>query len=353
MTIPLGGPRSPAASGRGPGGRAKPPARRRARARLRGLALALALVLAGAACGPAPAREPVRAGAGAERGSLRYDTVRSRALRGNPPGDPPEREVVVYLPPGYHASPGLRYPVVYLLHGFDGDGRQFLAPPFSLPSALDSLLAAGAIEPMIVVLPDGRNRSAGSFFANTRAMGRWGDFVAREVVEWVDGEYRTVAEREGRGIAGWSMGGFGALALAMDHPDVFGAVYALSPCCLGPEMLRDYGPAHPAWGEILSLRGWEDASGAGFHARLLLAAAAAASPGEGGDPDAGALPLGGRPGGCRPPRPPIHAGAPRRWNRASRRISERCGGSAGSGWTRGTATPSGTSPSPRAASRRR
>lgn len=114
-----------------------------------------------------------------------------------------------------------------------------------LATLMDGLIATGTSKEMIVVVPNGRNAYFGSFYTNSPVTGGWEDFVARELVRWVDGNFRTVAAAESRGIAGHSMGGYGAIMLGMKHPDVFGAFYALSPCCVGLE--GDLGPENQAW----------------------------------------------------------------------------------------------------------
>lgn len=262
------------------------------------LRLAAALLLASCAPAAAPPRgDAAPAAAPATRaGVVVRDTVRSTALRGNPLGDAADRAVAVYLPPSYAASPARRYPVVYLLHGFDGDPDQWAGERMRLPAAMDSLAAAGAVREMIVVMPDGRNALGGSFFADTKAAGRWEDFLVREVVGHVDRRFRTVPGAAGRGIAGWSMGGHAALRLAGSHPEVFGAAYALSPCCLG-DLWADLSPDGEAglrvWVEADAVRDRGALGRAGFGARLALAMGAMASP-DAGEPLGIALPF--RPG---------------------------------------------------------
>ncbi len=247
-------------------------------------AVCLLALLLPAACAPAASpsgREDAPAVAAAPGGTVVRDTVRSAALRGNPLGDPADRAVAVYLPPSYAASPARRYPAVYLLHGFDGGPDQWAGERMRLPRVMDSLVAAGAVREMIVVMPDGGNALGGSFFANTPATGRWEDFLVREVVRHVDGRYRTVPGAAGRGIAGWSMGGHAALRLGAAHPEVFGAAYGLSPCCLG-DLWADLSPDGEAglkvWTEAGAVRDREALARAGFGARLALAIGAMAAP---------------------------------------------------------------------------
>jgi S-formylglutathione hydrolase FrmB len=91
----------------------------------------------------------------------------------------------------------------------------------------------------------GKNAYIGSFYTNSPVTGNWEDFIYRDVVAYVDSNFRTLARPSSRGIAGHSMGGFGATSIAMKHSDVFGALYALSPCCMGME--GDFSEANPAW----------------------------------------------------------------------------------------------------------
>lgn len=149
----------------------------------------------------------------------------SEALRGNPLGDPHVREIPVYLPPSY-AEGTRRYPVVYWLHGFTGIGlssinRSLWTP--SLPQLMDRVIRDGAPE-AILVMPDGATRYGGSQYLNSPATGRYEDHIITELVPYIDRTYRTKASRNHRGVVGKSSGGYGALVLAMRHPEVFGGV---------------------------------------------------------------------------------------------------------------------------------
>ena len=160
---------------------------------------------------------------------VREDVVHSQALEGNLADYSPDRRVWVYLPEGYQQSTE-HYPVLYWLHAADGHGKFS-----SLYSHLDELVEADVIKPMIVVTPD-----AGlSFYANSSATGNWEDFIAGELVDYIDRTYRTIPRVAARGIAGYSMGGGGALRLAMRHPDLFCAVYAMSPGGVGLVDIQD------------------------------------------------------------------------------------------------------------------
>jgi S-formylglutathione hydrolase len=162
--------------------------------------------------------------------------VPAPALAGNLLGDPTRQHVFVYLPPSYKKEAAKRYPTLYLLHGYTGRPEDWIKDAYqgmSLQSEMDSLIAKGISAEMIVVVPNGRNAYLGSFYMNSEVTGNWEDYIVRDVVKYVDGRYRTLARSTSRGIAGHSMGGYGAFMIAMKHPDIFGATYALSPCCLG------------------------------------------------------------------------------------------------------------------------
>jgi enterochelin esterase-like enzyme len=130
----------------------------------------------------------------------------------------------VYLPPDYYHSQK-HYPVLYMLHGAGGNYTEWTDS--FLPEQADRLMAAGEIPPMIVVMPDGGGQT---YWANWSEGGpRWGDYMTDDVVSTIDQRYRTLPNASSRAIGGLSMGGLGALNLALQHPDVFGVVGAHSP----------------------------------------------------------------------------------------------------------------------------
>jgi len=151
--------------------------------------------------------------------------LESRVLRGNALGDPHVRRVTVCLPPGY-AESDRRYPVVYLLssHGSTGQAMLNWRPwDVTVQEQIDALIAVGQVGPMIVVLPDMWTRFGGSQYVNSVGMGQYEDYLIDEVIPLVDARYRTLPEREHRGVLGRSSGGFGAITQAMHHPEIFGA----------------------------------------------------------------------------------------------------------------------------------
>ncbi|MGQ9922195.1 MAG: alpha/beta hydrolase [Desulfobacca sp.] len=161
----------------------------------------------------------------------------SPALVGNLLDDPAQREVTIYLPPQYDAEPSRRFPVIYLLHGFKAKNHHWTKPAgpgqgLQLQELADALIAEGRISPLIIVMPDGSNAYGGSFYLNSPVTGHWEDYISRDLVAYVDRTYRTIPQAAARGVAGHSMGGYGAFLLGLRHPEVFGAIYALSPACL-------------------------------------------------------------------------------------------------------------------------
>jgi len=158
--------------------------------------------------------------------SIRVLCHESEVLRGNPCGDPTERDLWVYLPPGYDDDEERRYPVLWCLVGYTGVGGMAVpgnhwAP--GLPARLDRMIAAGH-PPAIVAFPDCFTRWGGSQYLNSLALGRYEDYVCDELVPFVDRTFRTVASGPARGVFGKSSGGYGALRLAMRRPGFFGAV---------------------------------------------------------------------------------------------------------------------------------
>lgn len=208
--------------------------------------------------------------------------VPAPSLRGNLLGDSARRAVSVYLPPEYSTQSGRRFPVIYLLHGFSADHKAFIRGAYqdlNVRISMDSLIGAGKAQPMIVVTPNARNRFDGSFYANSPTTGNWEDFVAKDLVRHIDRRYRTLAKASSRGVAGHSMGGYGALNLGMRHPDVFSAVYALSPCCLSAARSDLSIPGRvEIWKKVLAARDTSDIKAAGFHGNIFMALAAVYSP---------------------------------------------------------------------------
>ncbi|NLT12077.1 MAG: esterase family protein [Clostridiaceae bacterium] len=149
-------------------------------------------------------------------------------------GDSGIRQLFVYLPPNYFESEE-SYPVVYYFHGFGESAGAFLR---EAKGFLDNYFNAGE-KPFIMVEVPGGGSTVGSFYVNSPASGNWEDFVIDDVIPYVDSNYRTLPQAESRGICGFSMGGFGAMNLALRHPDIFAAVYAMSPGIMKDDALAE------------------------------------------------------------------------------------------------------------------
>ncbi len=159
-------------------------------------------------------------------GDVAIGFVRSEALAGNPLGDPPERPVVVYRPPAYDAEGSRRYPALYVLHGYTGDAAALLsARPWetNVLQWADRLIGRREMAPALVVLVDGFTRLGGSQYVDSIHNGGYATYTVRDVVGYVDGNYRTIRSEGGRAVLGKSSGGFGAMHLVLEHPGVFGA----------------------------------------------------------------------------------------------------------------------------------
>jgi S-formylglutathione hydrolase FrmB len=184
-------------------------------------------------------------------GRMTTHEIESSALARNLLGDPAVGRFEIYTPRSYSKTTKRRYPVLYLLHGVLGTSADWTQPGYqgmTIQGVMDSLTAAGPLREMIVVVPTGKNAYGGSYYSNSPVIGNWEDFIAHELVAWVDSHYRTIPTAASRGIAGHSMGGFGTIIMAMRHADVFGAAYAMSPCCLA--VIEDISAKNEVWRRI-------------------------------------------------------------------------------------------------------
>jgi S-formylglutathione hydrolase FrmB len=251
-----------------------------------GCALGLALVVVTAGCSARPpAGEPARppeqagdpaAGAAAAAAAASPSRVVTERIRSEALGV--EKVVVVYLPRGYDAQPARRWPVFYYLHGLGGNETNWVEGG-KLGAAADELGLAA-----IVVMPDGDDGfyvdspakidydrcmkdGTGLFVQATQPRDttcvrarRYESYITKDLVGWADTRYRTIASRDGRAIAGLSMGGFGAMALALRHPDMFAAAASHS----GAIALLFGGPRPFAPGkstQLTDVSGWGNAVG--------------------------------------------------------------------------------------------
>ncbi len=222
---------------------------------------------------PVPGAKPV---------AVEHIKIHGAALEGNLEGDAVDRDAFVFLPPSYAKDKHRRYPVVYALHGFSIGAEQW-THEIHVPQTIEGAFAQGAKE-FIVVLPDSKTLHNGSMYSSSVTTGNFEMYVAHDVVAYIDAHYRTIPNRSARGLVGHSMGGYGASRIGMKHPDVFGSLYIMSPCCMSPMGNRQVnrtngGPQMPdlekALAEIKSPADYEKLP---FGLRAQLASAAAWAP---------------------------------------------------------------------------
>jgi len=212
------------------------------------------------------------------KGTKERIQIYSHAIEGNLVGDPAERDVTVYLPPSYLTNPDRHYPVLYMLHGFtDSDSQWFGWEEhwINLHEVIDAALAEGRSKEMIVVMPNAYNRFKGSMYSSSVTIGDWESFVARELVQYIDSHFRTIPRASSRGLAGHSMGGYGTIRLGMKYPEVWSAIYLMSPCCMDGTMLETSPQMMKSVEEIVTV---DQLESAGFMAIATLASAAAWAP---------------------------------------------------------------------------
>ncbi len=231
-----------------------------------------------------------------QEGGLVREIVHGPSLEKNLTGESPDRNVSVYLPPSYDTSPNKRYPVVYLLHGIGDTDKEFTVAWSNGNSTWGTIqglmnrgIAEGRFGEMIIVMPDARTKMMGSFFTNSSATGNWEDFIVKDLVSLIDQKYRTLARSESRGIAGHSMGGYGAIKLGMKHPDVFSVVYGMNPALIG--LGGDVSIDNPAFGPLLKMTTPEEVFQGGRYAVGAIALAQAFSPNPNRPPFYADLPL--------------------------------------------------------------
>src|SRR3989441_1023044 len=153
----------------------------------------------------------------------------SGVLKDNPLGDPHVRKLAVWLPPQYDAGAGRgrRFPVLFDLVGFTGSGLAHVAwKNFSdnVPERAARLVHEGRMGPAILVFPDCFTALGGNQYVNSSAIGRYADYLTRELVPFVDREFRTLASRDHRGCFGKSSGGYGAMLHGMKYASTWGAI---------------------------------------------------------------------------------------------------------------------------------
>jgi putative tributyrin esterase len=223
------------------------------------------------------------------QGTVTTDTLWSQSLGIT-------KQYQVYLPPSYEREPQRRYPVAFYLHGVSGDETDWVTLG-GIHRVMDSLIASGGPE-MVLIMPDGDD----AWYTTWNTLGNWSecrrdstrkepaatycvpwphydDYIARDLVAHVDSNYRTLADSAHRGIAGLSMGGYGAVTLALRYPDVFSVAAshsgAVAPLFAGPEPFAPPPRYHENLDEVRTanprmwhyLRGIFGADTIGWHAR--------------------------------------------------------------------------------------
>ncbi len=203
-------------------------------------------------------------------GTIERHQLTSAALAANLIGNPDTRDYYVYLPPGYNAG-DTRYPVVYALHGWSASWIRS-----GLPDIIDWGIHEGRLAEMIFVFPYAGSVTGGSWYMSSPTIGDYETYITKDLVDRIDSTYRTLPDRESRGLMGCSMGGTGALHLGLRYPDVFGAAVSMSSITLDLEH-------DPRWQEAAKLydhdpQGLEDLMTYEYSTLLIMAMAAAAAP---------------------------------------------------------------------------
>ncbi len=213
------------------------------------------------------------------KGRLERVKVHGKSLAGNLLKESDSPDVSVYLPPSYLTDRTRRFPVVYLLHGYTGTDLSYFGTNSQrlLHVVADRVFTSGAAKDMILVMPNCMNAFGGCMYSNSPTTGFWEDYVADDLVAYIDKNYRTIARRDARGLGGHSMGGYGTFKIAMKRPDVFSSIYALSSCCLNEGNVRPGRGGQPSVAE--SIKSIEEARGnRGAQGSLARAAAWASNP---------------------------------------------------------------------------
>ena len=228
-------------------------------------------------------------------------TVHSPSLESNLLGDSADRAVHVYLPPGYGADSDQRYPVLCLLHGYTSNHNLWMGTGYlggmNIDRMADGLIEAGTMRPFLIVMPSADNAYWGSWYTNSEVTGNWEDFVVEDLVSYIDANYATLAGVANRGLAGHSMGGYGAIYLAMRHPETYSSVYAMSAAAIDmATFILDKPasgfPAGPT--AFMTIAGWDGFPGKNFTnwvAKANLALAVAIAPNPGATPFMADLPI--------------------------------------------------------------
>ena len=193
-------------------------------------------------------------------GRLHFDQIHSAALANNPLGDPADRPVIVYTPPGYDAEDSRRYPVLYVLHGYTGDAAALISSrPWerNVVQWFDRLIHERRMPHAICAIVDGFTRLGGSQYVDSVHNGNYATYVTNDVIAHLDRSYRTVAREGGRAVLGKSSGGFASMHLCMQYPGHFAAFASHSGDCYFPAA---YPPSFPLAQRTLEKHDWDIAA---------------------------------------------------------------------------------------------
>jgi S-formylglutathione hydrolase FrmB len=182
--------------------------------------------------------------------------LRSESIAHNKAGTDPVRKMLVYLPAGYDESSTHRYPVIYFLPNPFEDSYRFDFDHRDAQGLFDRAIAEGVIKNFILVALDMNTPLGSSWYVNSSATGNWEDFMIRELVPYIDANFKTLANRDSLGIAGIFIGGYGAIRFGMRHPDVFGSVYAMHPVGTGTGVRVS--AAIPKWDILLNANSMDE-----------------------------------------------------------------------------------------------
>ncbi len=174
---------------------------------------------------------------------LEQQIVHSPSLVGNFYGDPVDRKVMVYTPPGYNPEGSEKYPVIYLFHSLPFSDSAFISsepweewadvitdlpefPQQGFVAWIDTMIAHGVLAPSIIVMPETKTHYGFSFYTNSELLGNYEDYIINDLVPYIDGHYKTIATRDGRAVIGHSQGAYGAMRMGLLHSNTFSVVAA-------------------------------------------------------------------------------------------------------------------------------
>lgn len=193
-----------------------------------------------------------------QRGQIVLDSTQSKSLTQTITQENPVRQMAIYLPPTYAVSTK-QYPVLYLLHGIGDTQEEFTGDTIqnnNIKDLMDAGIVANKFGEMIIVMPNEKTNLFGSFYTNSSVTGNWEDFTAIELVDFIDTKYRTITKSSSRAIAGHSMGGYGAITLAMKHPDIFSVTYGMNPALIC--FCGEINPNNPAVLKSVKAKNYDD-----------------------------------------------------------------------------------------------